>query len=389
MNQNLLLNLIRTHAPISRIQLGSLSGLSTGTVVSIVSELLKHELVIESGVADSNLGRKAGLIELNPEGGYVIGLSLVEDDRIALVLLNLLGEIVCSSGWNTPMRNQAESVIQIITDKVKAFIAQCKLPHNKILGLGCGLPGNVNTHTGRAVDNWIHNWHDLPISSPLSEALNMPVYIDNVVNCLGSYAKLFGDGKQYQDFLMITLGRGVGMAMLLHGDLYRGARGAGGEFGHIPAVPGGRLCECGKRGCLEAYVADHGLLKSYRELCQARPDDPLLPTGLSLAEIQLAARQGNEALQSILQRAGTLLGIGLATMVNIFNPECLLITGNAVSEEDLIFAAMRDALREHVFSRLGDDLPIMIKPTTDNSWAQGAGALVLRRFFLTPLQTQA
>jgi len=388
MNQNVLLNLIRAHAPVSRLQLATLSGLSTGTVVSIVSELLKHQIVIEQGIADSPLGRKAGLIELNPEGGYVIGLSLVEDDRIAVVLLNLLGEIVSSSGWNAPMRDHADIAVQIIAEKVNAFLLQCEVPRSKILGLGCGLPGNVNARTGRSVDNWIHNWHDLSISSPLSQALNMPVFIDNVVNCLGSYARLFGDGKQYQDFLVITLGWGVGMAMIINGDLYRGARGSGGEFGHIPIVPAGRRCECSKRGCLEAYVADHGLLKSYHELCLTHPDDPSFSPGLSLSAIHAAAQQGNEALHAIFTEAGELLGTALATMINILNPECILITGNAVHQDNLIFSSMHDALSEHVFSQLGEDLPILIKPTTDDSWAQGAGSLVLRRFFLSSLQVQ-
>jgi predicted NBD/HSP70 family sugar kinase len=385
MNQSTLLNLIRTQAPISRTQLVALSGLSTGTVVSITSELLKHQFIIEQGVAASSLGRKAGLLRVHAKGGYVLGLSLVENDEIVVVLLNLLGEIVRSAYWHAPLRDP-KSAVQIIAGKVEEFLQDCAVPHDKILGLGCGFPGNVNTQTGSSVDNWIHNWHDLAISTPLSQALHMPVYIDNVVNCLGSYEKLFGCGKQYHDFLVITLGRGVGMAMLLNDDLYRGARGWGGEFGHIPCVPNGRQCECGKQGCLEAYVADHSLLDIYHELCQAHPNDPQLPINLSLNEIRVAAQQGNVLLRALLMQAGQHLGTALASMVNVFNPECIILTGIHVHADDLLFVSMREAMHEHIFSRLGDDLPVLIEPVTNDRWAQGAGALVLRHFFLSPAQ---
>jgi N-acetylglucosamine repressor len=386
MNQSTLLNLIRLNAPISRTQLVALSGLSTGTVVNITSELLKHQFVIEQGVADSSIGRKAGLLELHPEGNYVLGLSLVEDDEIVVVLLNLLGEIVSSACWHVPLRDHAESAVQIIAEKVEVFLRDCALSRKKILGLGCGLPGNVNVQTGKSIDNWIHNWHNLAISTPLSRALRMPIYVDNVVNCLGSYEKLFGRGKQYRDFLVITLGRGVGMAMIINGDLYRGARGSGGEFGHIPSVPGGRYCECGNQGCLEAYVADHGLLRTYHELCQAHPNDPQLVANLSLSEIHTAAQEGNEMLRAVFHEAGQLLGTGLATMVNIFNPECIILTGVNVHPKNLLFVSMHEALQEHFFSQLGEGLPLVIEPVTNNRWAQGAGALVLRHFFLSPIQ---
>ncbi|GLV53413.1 hypothetical protein KDH_02670 [Dictyobacter sp. S3.2.2.5] len=227
MNQSTLLNLIRTHAPVSRTQLVQLSGLSTGTVVSIATDLLKQELIMEQGVANSNLGRKAGLLRVHPNGAYVLGLSLVENDEIVVVLLNLLGEIVQDSCWQVQLHDSTVNVVQVIAEKVKTFLEDCQVPREKILGLGCGFPGNVNSQTGSSVDNWIHNWHDLSITDPLSQALRMPVYLDNVVNCLGSYEKLYGHGRPYRDFLVITLGRGVGMAMILNDDLYRGSRGWG------------------------------------------------------------------------------------------------------------------------------------------------------------------
>src|SRR5581483_6101682 len=250
MNQNTLLNLIRLHAPISRTQLMALSGLSSGTVVTITAQLLEQELIVEQGVAE---------------------------ETIAMVLLNLLGEVVASESWTAPLRYQGAAAVQALADGVTGFLSHSGIARDKVLGLGCGFSGYVAAQTGHIVDDWIHQWHDLAIGSLLSEKLQIPVYIDNIMNCLGSYERLFGPGKQYHDFLTVTLGRGIGLAMIVNGEIYRGARGGGGEFGHIPAIAGGRLCECGKRGCLEAYVSDQGLLASYHELCQTHPNDPAVP----------------------------------------------------------------------------------------------------------------
>src|SRR5690242_10905009 len=131
MNQNTLLNLIRLHAPISRTQLMALSGLSSGTVVSITTQLLEQALIVEQGVAESTIGRKAGLLELHPEGRYVIGLSLIEEETIAVVLLNLLGEIVVSESWTAPLRHQGAAAVQALADGVAGFLSRSGIASDK------------------------------------------------------------------------------------------------------------------------------------------------------------------------------------------------------------------------------------------------------------------
>ncbi len=386
MNQNMLLNLIRIHAPVSRTQLSVLSGLSSGTIVNIIAELLDQQLVVEQGIAESTIGRKAGLLDLDPEGGYVIGLSLIEEEIIAVALLNLLGEVVLTESWTAPLRSQGSTAVQALAKGVESFLARSNIPRPKILGLGCGFSGYVSAQSGHVIDDWIHQWHNLDVSTTLSHALHMPVYLDNIVNCLGCYEHLFGRGKQYRDFLVVTVGRGVGLAMVINGEVYRGAHGGGGEFGHIPSIPGGRLCECGKRGCLEAYASDPGMLASYHELCQAHPDDPLVPPDLTLAQIHAIAQQEASPLRQIFTRTGHLLGYGLVTLVNLLNPECIIVTGPDVTNKALLFAAMREILRHQAFSELSEHLQIVIESVSETCWAQGAGCLVLRHFFSSPLR---
>lgn len=386
MNQNMLLNLIRLHAPISRTELKKLSGLSLGTIVGITTALIERQLVVETGVAESTGGRKAGLLEIHPQGGYVMGIDLMEHE-ITGALLNLHGEVVYTESWPAALRNNAEQAVEIIASGVEAFIAHTPVAREKILGLGCGVSGPVNAQTGVNVDSWILNWHNVELGNPLNERLHMPVFVDNAVNCLASYEKLYGQGRYYSNFLLVTLGRGLGMATVIRNDLFRGAQGVGAEFGHIPFDVEGRPCECGNRGCLEAYVSDHGIFNTYREL-GAEPADIKAGEIDTAAIIKLfkQAQQGDGRANKTFELTGIYLGIGLATLVNLFNPECIILNGTEEHLSDLLLTAMKEMLNKHIFSLLGSDLELIIEQNMPLHWARGSGCLVLRDFFSSPTQ---
>jgi N-acetylglucosamine repressor len=386
MNQNMLLNLIRLHAPVSRTELKKLSGLSLATIVGMTTALIEQQLVVETGVAESTGGRKAGLLEIHPEGGYVIGIDLMEHE-IAGALLNLHGDMVYAEVWPAALRDNADQAVEIIASGVKAFIEHTQVKQEKILGLGCGVSGPVNAQTGVNVDSWILNWHNVELSKPLSQRLNMPVFADNAVNCLASYEKLYGNGQQYDNFLLITLGRGLGLATVIRNDLFRGAEGLGAEFGHIPFDANGRRCECGNQGCLEAYVTDHGIYNTYLELCSEPAD---IKAGEvregAIADLFMQAQQGDERACKAFELTGTYLGLGLATLVNLFNPEIIMINGAEYYLSDLLLGPMKEALNRHIFSQLGANLKLMTEQNTSLHWARGAGCLVLRDFFSSPAQ---
>lgn len=384
MNQNMLLNLIRLHAPVSRTELKKLSGLSMGTIVGITTALIEQQLVVETGVAESTGGRKAGLLEIHPEGGYVIGIDLIEHG-ITGVLLNLHGDVIYAEVWPAMLRNNADQAVDVIASGVEAFIEHTEVARENILGLGCGVSGPVNAQTGVNVDSWILNWHNVELSNPLSERLNMPVFVDNAVNCLASYEKLYGHGQQSDNFLLITLGRGLGLATVIRNDLFRGAQGLGAEFGHIPFDVRGRQCECGNRGCLEAYIADHGICNTYRELCSEPADIKAGEANpVAVSNLFRLAQQGDARACKTFELTGTYLGIGLATLVNLFNPECIILNGGEGHVSDLLLEAMKEALKEHIFSQLGTNLELIIEQNTTLHWARGSGCLVLRDFFSSP-----
>ena len=386
MNQNMLLNLIRAHAPVSRTQLKQLSGLSLGTIVGITATLMEQQLVVETGMAESTGGRKAGLLEISPEGGYMLGIDLREHE-IMSALLNLHGNVVCAESWPVPLRNNAAGAVDMIATGVEVFIGRTQVPRDKIIGLGCGISGSVDAQTGISIDSWMLNWHHVELSGPLSARLKMPVFVDNEVNCLASYEKLYGDGQAYHNFLTITLGRGLGMAAVIHDHPFRGAQGLGAEFGHIPFDIKGRRCECRNQGCLEAYVADHGIFNTYRELRSEPADIKAGAIDTSAINVLFTqAQEGDPHALKTFELTGTYLGIGLATLVNLFNPECIIINGAEGRWIHLLLEPMKAAMHQHVFSQLDSNLELIMKQNpTRLSWARGAGCLVLRDFLSSPV----
>ncbi|HLI88489.1 MAG TPA: ROK family protein [Ktedonobacteraceae bacterium] len=387
-NQSNLLNLIRMHAPISRPQLAALSGLSPVTVMKITGHLLDRHLIVEREYAESTGGRRAGLLEINPEGGYVIGL-IPQPDSLTAVMLNLSSDLICSQRWRLALRENASQAIELIAQCVEELLAESGILRDKVIGVGFGMSGLIDAERGCCVDSWVMRWKNVEISRPLEERIGFPVFVDNDANCLAIYEKLFGQGQPYRHFLVVAIGRGVGLGIIINSDLYRGAFGGAGEFGHTVVITEGRRCDCGNLGCLETYVSESGIVRNYQEYMRATTYhlgnglEPAAPAA-TLFEIGERARNGDETARAAIQRAGSLLGVSLANLINIFNPECVVLSSpdSTILTGELLLGAMQQEIGRHLFSQMGRDLRFFtVEQPGYESWARGAGSLVLRHFF--------
>ncbi len=389
-NQSILLNLIRANTPISRPQLATLSGLSQVTIIKITNNLIDRHLIVEKEYAESTGGRRAGLLEIHPEGGYAIGL-IPQPSSLTAVILNLNSDLVYSQQWTITLHDNFPKAIELIGQCVEELLHASGIPREKVIGVGIGMGGLMDAERGYCMNSWVMNWQNVEISRPLQELLDIPVFLDNDVNCLTIYEKLFGQGQPYHHFLVVAIGHHVGLGIVINGDLYRGAFGGAGEFGHTAVTTEGRLCECGNQGCLETYVSDPGIVKNYLEYVQATTYSLAQgihePTAFELVE---RAKNGDNAAMAAFQRAGILLGVSLANLVNIFNPECVILSGpNAdasILAGDLLLEPMHQAFKQHLFSQIGKDLHVKVERLGFESWARGAGSLVLRHFFASPAQ---
>ena len=202
------------------------------------------------------------------------------------------------------------------------------------------------------------------------------MWVDNDVNTLAIYEKWFGAGQNCANLLVVTIGRGVGLGLVLLGTFYSGSTGGAGEFGHTTVIEDGALCACGKRGCLEAYVSDDGILRA------------AVGAGLhatTIAEVRVAAHAGDGRAVGAFQRAGQLLGVGLANLINVLDPELIVVTGEGAVAGDVLFEPMRQAIHAHRFDGLGEHTRYVIEPADDEIWARGAASLVLRELFRGPV----
>lgn len=175
------------------------------------------------------------------------------------------------------------------------------------------------------------------------------------------------------------------MGIVAHGRFYRGARGGGGEFGHTVIDPDGPWCDCGKRGCLEAYVSDPSLVREARDAAAGRRLGGVDPDELTIETVTELAKQGDPTMRAILARAGRMLGMGIANLINIFNPALIIVSGEGVRAGDLLFEPMRDSVARYAFNGLAHDAEIVVQEWGDEAWARGAASLVLQEIYRSPL----
>lgn len=380
-NRSTVLNTIKTSESISRVEIARKTGLSAATVTGITAELIEDGLVFEKAEGDSRGGRRPILLAINPQGGYVVGVKLME--KYVVGAITDLEATILSKHSKEHSVQSPEVAVDILAEVVNTLVGEIQIPHNRLLGVGMGLAGIVNARDGILRYSPYFGWRDVPFVDLLQSRLQTPIYIDNDVNTLTLNEQLFGSGQGIENFLTVTVGRGIGLGIVVNGQLYRGGYGGGGEFGHTVFDPNGPHCACGKQGCLETYVSDPALLL-FAKQAAGRGD---LPPNIETVEDLIAcAQDGNTRAQQIFAQGGEKLGLGIANLINIFNPQEVIISGEGIRSGKFLFDPMNAAIAQNVMPGLVDDAVIRIDEWEDDAWARGAASLVLRELFKSPIQ---
>jgi predicted NBD/HSP70 family sugar kinase len=262
-NRSHVLNAIKSYGPIGRAEIAKRISLSPATVTSITAKLIAQKLVLEKSAGESSGGRPPILLVINPRGRYVVGIKLTETHAVC-ALTDLEASVIAK--LSIPLSgHEPAQVVDDLARMVLSFIREQKITRKQLLGVGIGLAGIVDAESGVLRQSPIYGWSNVPLRDMLQSKLHIPVYIENDVNTLTLTERWFGPGQGIDNFLTVTVGRGVGLGIVVNGQFYCGQAGGAGEFGHITINPDGPLCACGKRGCLEVYVGDPGLVRSARE----------------------------------------------------------------------------------------------------------------------------
>lgn len=374
-NSSHVLNAIKTYGPIGRADIARRTGLSPATVTSISANLISQNLVLEKSAGDSSGGRPPILLVINPKGGYVVGIKLTETNAV-YALTDLEATVIAKSSMVLSGHNP-DQVVDDLTKMITSFIREQKISKKQLLGVGVGVAGIVDAEEGILRQSPIYGWENVPLRQMLQSKLNVPIYIENDVNTLTLTERWFGPGQGVDNFLTVTVGRGVGLGIVVNGQFYRGQNGGAGELGHTAIDPNGPLCACGKHGCLEAYVGDPGLVRAAQE--------SVSKSIKSIDELLRLAQNGNPAAIKIFNQAGRILGIGVANLINLFNPKKIIISGEGTREGDLLFIPMKESIQKNTMPGLFDPKIVEIIPWGDDAWARGAAGLVLRELFESPI----
>jgi predicted NBD/HSP70 family sugar kinase len=329
-NRASLLRHLYFEGPLSRQELGRDTGLSAGSISNVVGELIADGMVEEAGAVESDGGRPRILLQVSAGFGYVVGVD-VGETRVRVELFDLaLTERASADLPLSDSGHDVDHVVSLALDGIARVVREGGIDDSEVLGVGIGVPGIVEQgDPGRSapgegdaivVHGQTIGWDAVPFGALLRAGTALPLFIDNGAKTAGQAEMWFGGGRGAKNVVIALIGSGVGACVVADGTPYHGATSSAGEWGHTTLRVGGRTCRCGSRGCLEAYVGAEALLGRW-------PDAPGGTSEETALAALLAAADHDPQAAALLAEAAQYLGAGIADLVNLFNPERIVIGG--------------------------------------------------------------
>ncbi len=364
MNRRLILNLLRQEGPKSRAELATVTRLSPAAVTFVVGDLMDEGIVTEGEAVSSLTGRRPTPVQINYGHGLALGFKLMVD-TVECVATDLATNPLAAI--RIPLQShEPDDVADTLASTVPRLIELAGRQDARLAGIGISMPGVINHEQTICVRSHRFKWDDVALASLVAKRVDAPVWLEDDTNAYAIAQQLFGLGRQHKNMAVLAVGVGISCALVIEGKLYRGANGAAGKFGHTLYEEDGRLCECGKRGCLMAYHSEASMLRRWREA-----------TGGRATELRSALADKDPIAVKIVEDAGRSIGTALANLINVTDPEVIVAGGEAVSLGEHFLAPLRKTLALRTFRAP----PPILPDWEDNSWARGAAALVTQRMF--------
>lgn len=381
-HSRLILNLLWKEREISRAELARRTSLSRSTVSAIITDLLGTGLIEETRAGASSGGRRPIILEFQDDASYIVGVELGAT-HVSCVLTDLRCNVKASWSAPAPVRDDPDAALQKMTIGVRSVLEADGIDLSRILGIGVAVPSPIDKdHPGELLPLVVPKWEGYNIATYLDQAFGRPVFIDNDAN-LGALAELWwGAGSSVTDLVYIKVATGIGAGLIINGRIFRGSSGIAGEIGHTSIDPNGPRCICGLNGCLATFVGTPALLEHAKALLKAAGSDRRPPS--TIDEVVNWALDGDPASVELIRYAGHKLGIGIANMLNLLNPQTVILGGGIARAGDLLLDAIRETIS-------GLSLPASIskteiKNTGLNEWgiALGGATLALEAALQTP-----
>jgi len=316
---------------------------------------------------------------------YVIGID-IGGTKIAAGLFDRQGNFLAQGRLPTGSDCHPDDVVNAAAQITESLLKKAGMGREQVEGVGVGTAGHVNYETGIVLTNSnLPDWNYHPLKETLEKRLALPVILDNDANCAAWGEYRFGAGRGSRHMCYVTFSTGCGMGIVIDGKLYRGATGTAGEIGHTVVNPDGPLCSCGKRGCLMSYACGMALDQMAQECIQCDEDTLLKslcgdsPQHVQAEMIAEAARQGDQAALRMLTTAGRYFGIGLSTVVQVLNPDRIVIGGGLAHIGPMLLDPCIQALNDNIHPVLRNSARVVLSELWNDAGVMGAGALTWER----------
>jgi len=367
LNRRLVLDQLRRNGSMSRAEITAAIGLSAAAISFITAQLIDEGILIEGEAVQGAGGRRPIPLKINYASRHSIGLKVMVD-RVIGVITDLETAVLAET--ELPILDTDPASVALVCARVaRLLVAEAGSAWDRVIGVGVAISGQVDAEAGVCIQMQRFKWRDVPLAAMLVDSLAVPVWLDNDANAFAVSQHLFGHGRGTQDLAAIAVGRGIGAGLVISGRLHRGASGAAGEFGHNFEAAG-RICECGREGCLETRCADSGLLASWAER------DPLA-AGKGMDDLVAAAAAGDRIVRDIVADAGTRLGRHVGALVNLVDPEMIVFGGEGVRLGRFLYDPLRRVLDQVCYP----GTPRVAIDWEGTGWPRGAAALAIQHFF--------
>ncbi len=374
-NRQLVLDVIRTNQPITRREIARLTGLTSAAVTNIVSNFIEQGFVREVGYGRSGGGRKPKLVELDKGSRIMVAVDLAGADQIA-ALLDMDGNVLCRGERRI---GSAKGVtVADIVDAINEILDTPEARSGQVVGIGVTTPGLVDAATGTVLKSVALNWFNVPIKAALQKHFEYPVFIGKDTHVALLAEEWYGAAKNMQNAIYLWVGPGIAIGMLLDGRVYTGSTGMAGEFGHVSIDYDGPACKCGSWGCMEQMASLRAIssmaAKSDRD-AEGYSGDPE-ERYIDPFNVLDAAEAGDANARRIVHRAGEYLGVGIANLINVFNPELIILGGQIRPSDTEFIEAARSFAMSRVLIEVGSAVTITASKFGRDAGLVGASALL-------------
>jgi len=394
--KNIIIKRLYFDKALSCAELSEILDKSIPSISKAVNELIEEGFVVEQGYAPSSGGRRPLVYSLRQQAMYILTVAMDQlSTRIQMV--DLLNQPVADIAMAELKLLNNPHALSALIDQINDYISSTGIPKDKIAGIGIGMPGFINATEG--VNFTYLDSGGQSLTQLITIKTGVPTYIENDSSLIALAEQKFGIAKARRDVMVINLGWGIGLGMIVNGEIYRGHNGFAGEFSHIPLSEDGALCTCGKRGCLEAEAsmlvvaekAIKGIKKGHISSLKNTDKDNSKMVGDSIME---AANNGDQFAIELLSDAGYKIGKALAILIHIMNPATIVLSGRGAVVGKILLAPIQQALNKYCIPRLVSSTELLISELGFSAELIGTAVLVMENFdkeiknqIITPNQT--